>query len=479
MPRNPDKELANLASEPQTPASGSLSLQAGAVLAVGLVFAVGVILKQAPLNGFPTLIHWMWPWRDLPVFKTAVILIAPLMIIGWVLWRSEKDEALASSSQVRSSKATPWGLLSLLALSNFLLQVLAMVAEPRGIKLIGDIVRSPLATSYFTDATKIQSVVDWLRTFHQVHLGFHSSTHPPGPVLFYYLFVKLFGSNAAQIGAYAVGLIGSLGVLLIYKFAGLWTNDQKARLTASAFYALVPALALFFPEFDQCYPVLCMLLILFWVKTLRTSRPVSIPAVCLGAVLFTTTFFAYNVLTVGAFLAYYGLYWLWIEKAAGPSRWGTLLGTCGIALGVFAALHAILWQATGFEAIASFQRARAAQAFYAVMLNRPYAAAALVDPYDFFLGAGMMALPLLMLRLRRCEPDRALTLIAVAAILTVDLTGFLRGETARLWLFCQPLLAVPVALELSSYRWRWRIAIFAAQWWVLVCLKARMFFVGP
>ena len=161
MPRNPDKELANLASEPQTPASGSLSLQAGAVLAVGLVFAVGVILKQAPLNGFPTLIHWMWPWRDLPVFKTAVILIAPLMIIGWVLWRSEKDEALASSSQVRSSKATPWGLLSLLALSNFLLQVLAMVAEPRGIKLIGDIVRSPLATSYFTDATKIQSVVDW------------------------------------------------------------------------------------------------------------------------------------------------------------------------------------------------------------------------------------------------------------------------------------------------------------------------------
>ena len=113
------------------------------------------------------------------------------------------------------------------------------------------------------------------------------------------------------------------------------------------------------------------------------------------------------------------------------------------------------------------------------MLNRPYAAAALVDPYDFFLGAGMMALLLLILHLRRYERDRALTLIAVATILTVDLTGFLRGETARLWLFCQPLLVVPVALELSSYRWRWRMAIFAVQWWVLVCLKARMFFVGP
>jgi hypothetical protein len=479
VPRNPDKEPANLASEPQTAASGRLSLQAGVVLAVGLAFAVGVILKQAPLNGFPTLIHWLWPWRDLPVFKTAVILLAPLMIIGWVLWRMENDEGFGSSSEAKPPRAEPWGLLCLLALSNFLLQLLAMVAAPRGIKLVGDIVRSPRATSYFTDATKIQGLVDWLRTFHQAHLGFHSSTHPPGPVLFYYVFVKLFGPNAAQIGGYAVGLIGSLGVLLIYRFAGLWTNDRKARLTASAFYALVPALTLFFPEFDQCYPVLAMLLIFFWVKALNTSRPVSIPAVYLGLVLFTTTFFAYNVLTVGAFLAYYGLYWLCLERATGLSRWGTLLGTCGIALGVFVALHAILWQATGFEAIASFRRARAAQAFYAVMLNRPYAAAALVDPYDFFLGAGMMALPLLILRLRRSMPDRALTLIAVATILTVDLTGFLRGETARLWLFCQPLLAVPVALELSSYRWRWRIAIFATQWWVLVCLKSRMFFVGP
>jgi hypothetical protein len=459
------------------------SLDAGAVLAVGLAFSAGVILKQEPLNGFPTLMHWVWPWRDLPIFKTAITLLAPLIIIGWVLWRMEKDENPGSSSeaetpQVKPDRTTPWGLLLILALSNFLLQVLGMVAEPRGIKLIGDIVRSPLATSYFGDATKIESVLDWLRIFHRADLGFHSSTHPPGPVLFYYVFVKLFGSNAAPIGGYAVGIIGSLGVLVIYWFAGLWTTEREGRLTASAFYALLPALTLFFPEFDQCYPLLAMFLILFWVRALDSARPVSLPAVYLGVALFTTTFFAYNVLTVGAFLAYYGLYWLWNQRS-GSSRYVTLAGSCGVALAVFIALHAILWQATGFAAIPSFQRARAAQAFYAVMLNRPYAAAVLIDPYDFFVGAGMMALPLLILRLRRCGRDRALTLIAVATILTVDLTGFLRGETVRLWLFCQPLLTVPVALELSSYRWRWRMAIFAVQWWVLVCLKARMFFVGP
>ncbi len=480
MPRNPDTELITLASEPQKSASRRASLQAGFVVAVGLAFAAGVLLKQKPLNGFPNLIHWMWPWRDLPVFKTAITLIAPLMMISLVLWRMERDENAGNQSgssplHVGPSQRTPWSLLCLLALSNFLLQVLSMIAEPRGLRLVGDIVRSPLATSYYTDATTIQGVVAWLRTFHQAHLGFHSSTHAPGPILFYYAFVKVFGSRGAAIGGYAVGAIGSLGVLLIYKFAGLWSNDQKVRLTASAFYALVPALTLFFPEFDQCYPIVAMLMILFWVKGLNTLRPVSAYAAWLGLVLFAATFLAYGLLTVGAFLAYYGLYWLWHEKAAG--RWRTLLGTSGVALGVFVALHAVLWQATGFKAIASFEHARRAQAFYAGILNRPYAAASLVDPYDFFLGAGMMALPLLVLSLRHCGRDRALTLIAVATILSVDLTGFLRGETARLWLFCQPLVAVPVAMELSSYRWRWRMAIFAVQWWVLVCLKARMFFV--
>ena len=75
--------------------------------------------------------------------------------------------------------------------------------------------------------------------------------------------------------------------------------------------------------------------------------------------------------------------------------------------------------------------------------------------------------------------DRALTLIALATVLTLDLSGLLRGETARVWLFAQPLLVVPVAIELTQAPWRWKLSIFALQWWILACLKAKMTFLEP
>jgi len=97
-----------------------------------------------------------------------------------------------------------------------------------------------------------------------------------------------------------------------------------------------------------------------------------------------------------------------------------------------------------------------------------------------------MALPLLAFCLYRAirnwgggKEEVALSLIGLATILTVDLTGVLRGETARVWLFLQPLLIVPAALELARFRGRWRTALFSMQWLILACLKAKMMFIRP
>lgn len=102
------------------------------------------------------------------------------------------------------------------------------------------------------------------------------------------------------------------------------------------------------------------------------------------------------------------------------------------------------------------------------------------------MGAGILALPLVIAYLYRVSrefdltrQDIALSILGLATILTVDLTGVLRGEAARVWLFLQPLLIVPAALELSRFRGRWRTALFAMQWLILVCLKAKMLFIRP
>jgi hypothetical protein len=152
----------------------------------------------------------------------------------------------------------------------------------------------------------------------------------------------------------------------------------------------------------------------------------------------------------------------------------TVVATC-------AGLYAALSLATGFHPVASFRHALANQA---KLQWRPYYPFPLWDPYDFIMGTGIVAVPVLAFRLQRLRDpagrnSMALTLIGLATILTVDLSGLLRGETTRVWLFLQPLVVVPVAMELQRFTWSWRISIFTLQWWILACLKAKMSFINP
>ena len=445
------------------------------VLAVGLAFGLAVVFRWGHVNGFPQITNHEWVWRNLGNLNVARLLLLPGILIGWVLWRIEKG----------AGKSRPWGLLALLAISNFLLQTLGMLADFGGIERVRNIVLSPLATSYFQDALNIQNVREWLSHFHETALGLHSSTHPPGPILLYYAFAKLFGpSTGALLGGCAVGLLGSAGVLMLYKFAGLWTSDPKKRLIACAFYALCPALIVFFPEFDQAYPILSMFMMFCWVKALAIGESPT-AALALGAATFVATFFAYNLLAVGGFFFYYGLWWLWRQAWTTEAR-TTLIRSAGIAIGTCCGLYLILSIATGYNPPAAFLRGLTNQASLESQLPRPYAIYALFDLYDFSLGAGMMVLPLLWFYLRSLlgqfktgRVDIALTLAGLLTILTVDLSGLLRGETARVWLFLQPLVAIPAALALSTIPWPWRFSIIAVQWWILVCMKTKMYFVSP
>ena len=192
-----------------------------------------------------------------------------------------------------------------------------------------------------------------------------------------------------------------------------------------------------------------------------------------------TTFFAYNLLTVGTFPAYFGLYWLWRQNWI-RSAWETLVRATCIALAVFAGLNVALWLGTGYHPYVTFRHAMATQA----LINwRPYYPFPLTDPYDFLLGAGIIALPILLVHLQRLRDTKptntALTIIGLATIVTIDLSGLLRGEAARIWIFLLPLLAVPAALELARFSRPWRLSIFVLQWWIVVCLKAKMSFVNP
>ena len=126
---------------------------------------------------------------------------------------------------------------------------------------------------------------------------------------------------------------------------------------------------------------------------------------------------------------------------------------------------------------------------YFVHYTRPYNLYSLLitfGPYDFLLGAGMLAFPLLLLYISRIvrdfnkeRPDIMLSVLGLATILIVDLSGLLSTETARLWLFMQPLIVVPVALELRAFAPSNRLIIFTVQWLILIVIKCKLAFIVP
>jgi hypothetical protein len=282
-----------------------------------------------------------------------------------------------------------------------------------------------------------------------------------------------------------VGLAGSACVFLIYKFAGLWTADQRARLLASAFYAILPAIIMYFPEFDQAYPIFSMLLILFWVRALDACQRWLWYAISFGAVLFLASFFVYQILTIGAFMLLYGLYWLWRE-GRNRTAWSKLFCVSGVALGVTVGLYSLLWAVTGYNAPAAFVHAKMhADQVYEVF-HISYTDFLVYNFYEFALGSGVIAVPIVVLHafrgFGRSNPNRAslpLTLIGLGAIVAIDLTGLIRNEVDRAWLFLQPLMVVPLALELARLSRTWRFAIFTIQWWIMVCLKTKISCLEP
>ena len=60
-------------------------------------------------------------------------------------------------------------------------------------------------------------------------------------------------------------------------------------------------------------------------------------------------------------------------------------------------------------------------------------------------------------------------------LLILALIGLMQAETARIWLFLLPMLILPAAAELSSWR-RGAIAVFVAMWLMLCLLGQNMAF---
>jgi hypothetical protein len=421
------------------------------------LFAVGVWLHIDGLNG-PK--YWAWGWLR-PSNGGAIAL-------GFAVAAAPALGALF----VRRKKAA----VALVALSAIALQFAAaslfggMTARARITSLINDAAN----TSYYTAALQVLDLqhrhpeIALVKNYDRFLRFFpmHARTKPLLPVVSFVALVRAFGAETPLAAATLLALFTAASVAALFVATRRIVDDDTALITCVLF-ALMPALALFFPQIDVAYPLFTCGVLATWPRALQGSK---INAAAFGLVIFAMSLTSYALLVIGIFCVLLALSNLRQSMVAG-----------GIALGVFAAAYLLLDVATGYPALATFQAALQQQREILPFLHRSYPRSIPFDLFDFALGLGCAPLLAALLYVARRERTAA-TPVVLAGLLTppiIAVTGLMQAETSRVWIFLMPFVVLGAALELARWRPAGRLLVAASMVVVTIALFTNMEFLRP
>jgi hypothetical protein len=432
------------------------------VLTPALLASVGITLHWRRLNGLLWVFSWGYRQPPLHLMYWMLPVVIPVF---WICTR-----------RLESVPA-----LSLLSATVFAFNVVTCAGSPN-LSIVENVkakVQNPTVTSYFSDALALRSSPDWLGRYEALTLQLHSRTHPPGPILFYSVLLWLFEPERAAIaGAILIAVLASASVFAMYAFSGFWTQSNEDRLLAATLWAASPALCLIFPELDQVYPILTIALIYAWMRL--PDGGIQWP-IAMGFISFIISLLAYNPLVLGAL---FGLHVLFASSKRVERRfeWRKLAIAIVVAFCVFTLLHGLFHFSTGYKPIAAFIKALANQS-EADQRPRTWLTPA-ANLYDFALGLGYIPVVLgVWYAAGTFWSGRKLThreSFLVAGLFFPVLLGVSRlldYETARVWLFLQPFVIVPAAVELSNWTTRERTLIIGGSAAVTATLGTHLIFV--
>jgi hypothetical protein len=253
---------------------------------------------------------------------------------------------------------------------------------------------------------------------------------------------------------------------------------RKDRLFLCVLWALCPAVGLIFPEFDQIYPALTMVMLASAIYALEHDMRFGI---LLGTAFFVSTLFAYNLLVLGTFFVLIAAGYLWLKGWKRDAAY-RLIGVVLVTLLVFVGMHVVFSLITGYHPVASFQHALHTQR---LIEKRPHGLQVSTANLAWFsLGSGFLPEILCILYLLTMIKKGATkdlssiaTMAGIITLIVVELTGVLDYEAQRVWLFLQPFVFVPAALQLARFSFREQRIVLIAQWLVLATIGRSVVFI--
>lgn len=464
-------------------------IAAVAVAALGLWLWAGLPL------GVPG--EWVWRPNDVPVsLGPSALAGLALVVLGTALCRPGRWSAMAPAARGLS--------LAALVLVVFGLQCALLNAVGFPWVAPGAVIASPNATTYFGVSLDVDHVPSWLASYHEQlpYLPHHARTHPPGVVLFFLVVRRLtagvaprpflaalargyndtFGLGlsptdalAAMLSAPLIALSGALALVPLYLLARQLMSAEAA-LSATVLAAAMPGLLLLGASPDLT--VLAMTaatLALGHAAWRRTSLPLAFAA---GLALAGGLFFTFAFAAVGGWVAL----WLLLEirrlRGRVGVRWGAVrciaaglggLATCYWALRVATGYRPVLAAAAALGAHREVTVTETARTYWKWLIMNPVEVAV-------FLGLPLAVCAIWGSRWRkRDEADGALRAFLLGWLVLVgvlNLSGAVRGEVGRIWVFLAWPAALPAAARLAGHPLR--AATVCAMILLMVCQALAM-----
>ncbi len=411
--------------------------------------------------------EWRWPLRGL---ESPARLIVPIVTLGLyvflcALWLKNFERGETSRRYER------WFLL-FVTLAAPLLQLSLAFAVSRLplLEFFGPTV-SIHNSGYFTTAVAAPDLNQLLANFpaQMPQLPIHAQSHPPGAEIVQWLVWQalraappladsialplrtlqchnpgLMALDNAQIASATIGmllpLLGSLAVWPLFAFARRVSNSRVAAITVMVFPVL-PLFAMWMSQWDQIYPLLLFVGLYLahtglekrsWWRIFAAGVPLSI-----------ASFFSVGNAVLMVIVGLYGLTWLWFQRASlRPSISLSLRLALVFALGCASIwlLYWLLYSVNPLSVISIGSRL----AFESTTGNRSYGVWLLGNPIDFAVFLGLPIVIVLLYNLiKRIPFPKSLLPIALATfgtLLLLWLSGIVRGEVGRLWIYFGPLV---------------------------------------
>lgn len=430
-----------------------------------LLFILALWLDLFPFLRGPE--EWRWPLRPI---EAPLCVIVPFITL--TLYTVVCARWLRIFDQDRPSHKSEYGFLLFITLAAPLIQFALAFAVSRYplLEFFGPTV-SVHNSGYFTTAVTTSDLNQLLANYPAMmpQLPIHAQSHPPGPIVMQWLGWKFFQGLPAladsiamplrtlqchnpglmsldnpQIASASIGmllpLIGALAVWPMYAL-GKRVATSRAASIAVALFPVMPLFAMWPTQWDQLYPLL-LLVGLYFVYTGLESRSLW-RIFCAGVPLSIATFFSVGNFVLMAVVGLYGLIWLITHrrwKLAFPAALAFALGCAAIWI-----TYALIYQVNPLEVISTGSRL----AFESTTGQRSYLTWLIWNPIDFAIFLSVPIVILLVVNLAKgSEPSPGSLPLIIATFGTLVLliiSGVVRGEVGRLWMYFGPLVLLIVA----------------------------------